>query len=299
MVKDNKINLKLEGLKDKTSGQLLLMAHFNQNAPNVFKEKENIFWMPTVEEKDFLNEAFKMLPEENTVSPSKDTISKPEEPKEIISELEESKEPISKPEELKEIVEELEESKEIISEPGEPRVIISEPEKPKEIKDSTEVQSQTEESNPTDISPDTELEESTDYVDTFEDFKKDDIDKNIDDIDKNTDDIDKNTDNIDKNIDDIDKRTDDIDKNTDDNHNKIERDDIPPDIDGPIIEELKAEELKTLEKDKAIIVEADADAIDAALKKRTKKDDSIIEADEQTIIDKVLSQKKKGRWSSK
>ena len=64
---------------------------------------------------------------------------------------------------------------------------------------------------------------------------------------------------------------------------------------------MKAEELKTLdeEKDKAIIVEADADAIDAALKKRTKKDESIIEADEQTIIDKVLSQKKKGRWNTK
>jgi hypothetical protein len=280
MVKDDKINLKLEVLKDKNSGQLLLMAHFDQNAPNVFKEKETIFWMPTIEEKDFLNEAFKMIPEEKTLSPSKEPISKPDEPKKNISELEESEEPISKPEELKEIVEELEESKEIISEPGEPKVIISEPEKHKEIKDSSELQSQTEESKPTDISPVTELEESTDYVDTFEDFKTDDIDKNTDDIDKNTDDIDKNVDDI---------------------HNKIERDDIPPDIDGPIIEELKAEELKTLEeeKDKAIIVEADADAIDAALKKRTKKDESIIEADEQTIIDKVLSQKKKGRWSSK
>ena len=49
-----------------------------------------------------------------------------------------------------------------------------------------------------------------------------------------------------------------------------------------------------------MIVEADADAIDDAIKKHTKEDDeSIVEADEQTIIDKVLSQKKKGRWSKK
>jgi len=52
----------------------------------------------------------------------------------------------------------------------------------------------------------------------------------------------------------------------------------------------------------AIIVEADSDAIEAALKKHQKKDeddDSIVEADEKTIIDKVLKQKKKGKWSKK
>jgi len=48
-----------------------------------------------------------------------------------------------------------------------------------------------------------------------------------------------------------------------------------------------------------MVVEADQDAIEAALKKHTKEDETLVEADEQTIIDKVLSQKKKGRWSKR
>ena len=58
---------------------------------------------------------------------------------------------------------------------------------------------------------------------------------------------------------------------------------------------------KSLEE-KGILVEADADAIEAALKKHSKKDDNIEsfkEADEQTIVDRVLRQKKKGKWSKK
>ena len=138
-------------------------------------------------------------------------------------------------------------------------LVVSSGFKPEETKDSPELQSPTNESKPEDTSPVKKPEDTSINTDSTEDIK---------------------TDNINK---------------------KIERDDIPSDIDEPIIEELKAKDLKTLEeeKDKAIIVEADADAIDAALKKRTKKDESLIEADEQTIIDKVLSQKKKGRWSSK
>ena len=44
--------------------------------------------------------------------------------------------------------------------------------------------------------------------------------------------------------------------------------------------------------------EADNDAIEKALKKHvdTENDDSMKEVDEQTIIDRVLSQKKKGKW---
>ena len=53
------------------------------------------------------------------------------------------------------------------------------------------------------------------------------------------------------------------------------------------------------EEDEKIIVEADSEAIEAALKKRTDEEDdkSMIAADEQTIVDRVLSQKKKGKWS--
>ena len=53
--------------------------------------------------------------------------------------------------------------------------------------------------------------------------------------------------------------------------------------------------------EEGILVEADADAIEAALKKHSKDDkaDSFKEADEKTIVDRVLSQKKKGKWSKK
>jgi len=55
------------------------------------------------------------------------------------------------------------------------------------------------------------------------------------------------------------------------------------------------------EEEKGFLVEADDEAIKAAIKKHgpAEDDKSIIEADEQTIIEKVLSQKKKGKWSGK
>ena len=53
----------------------------------------------------------------------------------------------------------------------------------------------------------------------------------------------------------------------------------------------------TKETGESFIVKADEKAIERALKKDVDEDDTIKEADEQTIIDKVLSQKKKGKWS--
>ena len=52
-------------------------------------------------------------------------------------------------------------------------------------------------------------------------------------------------------------------------------------------------------KEERLIVEADDDAIEAAIKRRIEDDKSFVEVDEQTIIDRVLSQKKKGKWSKK
>lgn len=52
----------------------------------------------------------------------------------------------------------------------------------------------------------------------------------------------------------------------------------------------------TKELDEGVIVRADDSAIERALKKEDE-DNSIKEVDEQTIIDKVLSQKKKGKWN--
>jgi ligand-binding SRPBCC domain-containing protein len=52
-------------------------------------------------------------------------------------------------------------------------------------------------------------------------------------------------------------------------------------------------------KEEKVIIEADDAAIDAALKKHWEHEKSFVEADEQTIIDKVLNQKKKGKWDKK
>jgi len=72
-----------------------------------------------------------------------------------------------------------------------------------------------------------------------------------------------------------------------------------PDADEQPKDETSGDEKK--DKDEALLVEADGDAIERAIKKHTDedKDDSMVEVDEQMIIEKVLSQKKKGKWAKK
>ena len=212
MSKDDKINLKLEVFKDKNSGKLTLLAHFDKTAPNVYKEKENFLWMPTDEEKNFLNEAFEILPEGTVTPPTKE-------------------------------------------------------ETPIEETEKTEKQT-------TDKVEDTK-EEQTQPEDTKT------VDETIEEL--------------------IGSKTTDENEKTEDK-TATDADETNNEIDDTMLEEIDKDELKNLDtdQDKAMIVEADADAIDQAIKKHTKDDDeSIVEADEQTIIDKVLSQKKKGRWSRK
>lgn len=65
MAKDDNVNIKLELNKNKNSGKIDIVAHFDNKAPNVIIENNEYFWMPTVEEKDFLNEAFSLVPTNN------------------------------------------------------------------------------------------------------------------------------------------------------------------------------------------------------------------------------------------
>jgi hypothetical protein len=218
MTKDDKINLKLEVYKDKNSGKLTLLAHFDKTAPNVFKEKENFVWMPTDEEKNFLNEAFEILPQGTTVPPVKEDTNSKQNTQ----------------------VEDNDSTKEQTVD---------------EVKDAQVEQTPTEDTVPVDDT----LDKSTD-TDVTDDYNKTEKDTTAD----------------------------------------LEV--SQKDIDDVMLEDIDKDEVKNLEndQDKAMIVEADADAIDQAIKKHTKNDDeTIVEADEQTIIDKVLSQKKKGRWSRK
>jgi hypothetical protein len=66
--------------------------------------------------------------------------------------------------------------------------------------------------------------------------------------------------------------------------------------------EYTAEKTDEEKSEEGTIVEADSDAIEAALQRhmsKEDKDDSFKEVDEQTIIDRVLNQKKKGKWAKK
>lgn len=233
MTKDGKINIKLEVCRDKISGKLSIMTHFNSNAPNVFKDKDSYLWMPTAEEKDLINEAFGLMPIDADYVPSGKSIPGPEGI--------EAEESIPRPEEI-------EEEKSI------PEPVIEE-----EIKPTPKNQPTEDEKKPTDFSPLEKPDESDVFEVTDQDIKTDDLDKDID--------------------------------------KEIEV--VSAKVDEQTTEESKSDESETEKKkeDEGIIVEADVEAIDAALKKHTEKDKSIVEADEQTIIDRVLSQKKKGKWS--
>ena len=74
MAEEDKIHIKLEICRNKDSDELAIMTHFDPNAPNFFKDKEGYLWMPTVEEKDFINEAFELMPINKIKTSSEKTI---------------------------------------------------------------------------------------------------------------------------------------------------------------------------------------------------------------------------------
>jgi hypothetical protein len=61
MKKSDNIFLKLQIEKDASSGDLILNIHFNKDTPNLITEKDEISWCPTVEEINFVNEAFDLI----------------------------------------------------------------------------------------------------------------------------------------------------------------------------------------------------------------------------------------------
>jgi len=227
MTKENKINMKLEVCKDKTSGKLSITAHFSSNAPNIIQNKDDFFWIPTSEEKDLLNEAFEMFPVDGGIVTKSSSTPEMDDKK--------HEEPAPEP-----VMEE-------------------------EIKPMAETQPMPEENKPEDLPPLEEPNEPSVFEVTDENITSDDLEKHID-----------------KKIEEIKKPAEE------------------PPVEQPLYEEPKTEESDANKKeDEGLIVEADSEAIEQALKKHTAKDESIVEADEKTIIDKVLSQKKKGKWSKK
>ena len=195
MVRDNNINVRLEICKDKNSGKLSIRAHFDLNAPNVEMDKDGYIWMPTFEEKEFINEAFQLFPV-NAYTPSKEKIQRTEEalnkkPFDSLPKIEKQKEP--------------------------------------------------------------SVFQKTDDVEN-EHFEKNIFEKRVD------------------------------------IHNKRYESER---------EEPTDQEKETRRKEEKFILEADDVAIDAAIKRHLENDKSFVEVDEQTIIDKVLNQKKKGKLNNK
>ena len=63
------------------------------------------------------------------------------------------------------------------------------------------------------------------------------------------------------------------------------------------VTETKDDSSKTVDKDKELPISADGKTIDEIVKRKKEGTDEImVEADEETIIDRVLKQKKKGKW---
>jgi hypothetical protein len=214
MTKSNKVNIKLEVCKNKTSGKLSIKAHFNSNAPNIFKDNDNYSWMPTEDEKDLLSEAYDFMEVDEGYIPDEKNIQKPKETKFT------------------------------------PKPVIEE-----KLKPTVKIQPTEDWKKPTNLQPKEKTDEPAVFEITNEDIKTNDFDKIID-------------------------------KKIDDPYAKTDK------------QTSYEFEAKKKKEDQGFIVEANSEEIEAALKRHTDvdRDETIVEADEQTIIDKVLSQKKKGKW---
>jgi hypothetical protein len=66
MGKDHNVYIKLELSRDRNTGILNLITHFDLNAPNVFLDGKIFVWAPTEEEKDLLTDSFELMPDDKT-----------------------------------------------------------------------------------------------------------------------------------------------------------------------------------------------------------------------------------------
>ena len=64
MGEENEINIKIELNRDKTQN-LSIITYFNQNSSNFFKEGDYYVWKPTLKEKEFIIDAFKLIIDSN------------------------------------------------------------------------------------------------------------------------------------------------------------------------------------------------------------------------------------------
>lgn len=190
MTKNDNINIKIEVCKEKNSGRLSMIARFDSNAPNVAMDRQGYFWIPTFEEKEFINEAFELMQMDNIASD-----------KQKMQRVEEKfdDKPLSRPQKIE------------------------------------------------------KQKEQSVFERSYDKEQEEHFEKRVD------------------------------------VHNKKYEDEK---------EQPTFYEKGIRKKEERVIVEADDAAIEAALKRHMDDDKSFVEVDEQTIIDRVLSQKKKGKWNN-
>ena len=128
MPKDKNVNIRLELSRD-DKGKLSIVAHFNSKASNIIIDKNEYRWMPTLEEKDLINEAFSFIPggvpSDTSKKVSPDITKTEVEPEIVETEVKEEKipEPEPEPETIFEKEPEIETKKEEpVGEPKEPSV---------------------------------------------------------------------------------------------------------------------------------------------------------------------------------
>lgn len=66
MINDDEINIKIELLKDKNTGKLSIAVRFDTKASNISFENNQCIWIPTLAEKDLLNDAFRLVYKTNS-----------------------------------------------------------------------------------------------------------------------------------------------------------------------------------------------------------------------------------------
>lgn len=270
MPKENNVNIKIELCKDKSTNSLALMLHFFEKSPNIVIENSKYFWYPTEEEKNLINDSFAFIPGNSikytTPKPTSSETVVNEEPKE--EPIQELEIPTSKPE--PEITPSMNDIDTQPSQPDTPEPSFKEEE---DITPKVQI-------NPP-VPPMEEPEIKEEKKKIFQLNKKEpEISLPIEPTSPPMGEPEPAPDAYPPGPDETIKDNTAKDENSDKKQDGTEED---------------------KEEDEHIIVAADDAAIERALKKRNDKDenDSLVQADERLIIEKVLNQKKKGKWSKK
>ena len=259
MPTENNVNVKLEVFKEKFTGKLSIIAHFMHSAPNIYKEQEDYIWFPTYEEKKFLSEAFDL---------TSSGLSKNTQDKKNISNI--STQGV-KPD--------------VVYNPSgviNPNLNVQRID-PQYTNKETVLQEKQKANYTNDYVKQQQTIPQKNQIYTEETKKENDF-KNRFLQNTPTNEKEQTVNNFSNNI-----KTDDTKKEiyVPDPNYKHKQYDMKKDQ-----QSARRDNNKT-DINSAVIAQADLDAIDAALKKHTDKEEHMVQADEKTIVDKVINQKKK------